>query len=155
MIWIKKLQPQLRGLFHIATRILHFHQFHWQKKYPALINLNNYCHNSIAQEPFIILQHNFFTCYLENVYGASHTDILVNATFTDGSNSWKFLTFAAGYLELSMVVFVRYIDSLVSYQSEKVPKIFSNVLCLRLVQTDCVKRSGIESFLTPCVFCMR
>ena len=26
---------------------------------------------------------------------------------------------------------------------------------LRLVQTDCVKRSGIESFLTPCVFRMR
>ena len=25
----------------------------------------------------------------------------------------------------------------------------------RLVQTDCVKRSGIESFLTPCVFRMR
>ena len=25
----------------------------------------------------------------------------------------------------------------------------------RLVQTDCVKRSGIESFLTPCVFWMR
>ena len=27
-------------------------------------------------------------------------------------------------------------------------------LHLRLVQMDCVKRSGIESFLTPCVFCM-
>ena len=26
---------------------------------------------------------------------------------------------------------------------------------LRLVQTDCVKRSGIESFLTACVFRMR
>ena len=26
---------------------------------------------------------------------------------------------------------------------------------LRLVQMDCVKRSGIESFLTPCVFRMR